>query len=103
MPITDALKDARMDMIITDGLSFIALGRGLDDDGVIVWESSDAVTWERLPVSLGDVVIRDAIITELGMVVVGVDLQLSAAAFWTSEDRRVLRRVPHDDALFAVR
>ena len=37
-----------MDVIVTDGTSLIAFRRRLEDDGVIVWESSDAVTWERL-------------------------------------------------------
>ena len=103
LPITEALKDARMDLIITDGVSLIALGRRLEDDGVIVWRSSDADTWERLPVSLGNVLVRDAIFTELGVVVVGVEVRLSAAAIWTSPKGRVYRRVPHDEALFVLR
>ena len=36
-------------------------------------------------------------------VAVGVDLKLNSAAYWTSSDGRNWRRVPHDEALFAVR
>jgi hypothetical protein len=103
VPFTETLRDARMDLVVTDGERLFAFGRSLDDDAVIVWLSSDGDEWERLGVSLGDVVIRDAILTEAGMVVVGVDLELDAAALWTSTDGIAYRRVPHDEALFAVR
>jgi hypothetical protein len=70
---------------------------------VIVWASSGGNAWERLPVSMGDVTVRDAVVTESGLVVVGVDLQLDAAALWTSADGITFQRVAHDEALFAVR
>jgi hypothetical protein len=41
--------------------------------------------------------------TDSGIVAVAVDLEINAAAFWTSTDGQTWQRVPHDDVLFAIR
>ena len=103
LPVNEVLRGARMDLVVSDGTRLFAFGRSLEDDAVMVWASSDATTWERVPVPLGDALVRDAVITDTGIVAVGVDLQLNSAAFWTSPDGRAWQRIPHDEALFAVR
>ena len=102
-PVTDSLKEARMDVVVTDGVTLFAFGRSLNDDTMLLWASNDATAWERIPVDFGDVLVRDAVITAKGLVVGGVDLKLNSAAFWTSPDGRAWERVPHDEALFVVR
>ncbi len=102
-PTSNAFERARMDVVATDGERLFAFGRSLDGDGGVVWSSVDAMTWERIPASFGDVLFRDAIVTESRIVAVGLDLASETAAFWTSEDGDAWRRVPHDNALFSVR
>ena len=92
-----------MDVVATDGERLFAFGRRLDDLGGVVWSSTGAITWERLPAEFGEVLFRDAVVTESRIVAVGLDLESETAAFWTSGDGDAWRRVPHDDALFSVR
>jgi hypothetical protein len=103
IPPTDALKQARMDVVATNGDQILAFGTDLVDDNAVLWSSSDAVTWERLPQSFGQMRFRDAVMTDSGIVAVAVDLEINAAAFWTSTDGQTWQRVPHDDVLFAIR
>ncbi|MDA1226825.1 MAG: hypothetical protein O3A33_02530 [Chloroflexi bacterium] len=100
---TEALQEARMDIVVTDDAKLFAFGRSLDDDTVFVWESTDGTTWKRIPVSFGEVLMRDAVLTQTGLVATGVDLKLNAAAFWTFSDGSSWHRVTHDEALFTVR
>ena len=102
-PVVDALKESRMDVIVSDGAMLFAFGCNLDDDAVIVWTSEDGRAWERIPVSFGDVLIRDAIFTDSGIIAVGVDPKLNAAAFWTSADGITWLRAPHVEGLFTIR
>ena len=71
--------------------------------GLRIDHSDDAFVWERLPASFGGALFWDAVLTDSGTIVVGVDLQLNSAAFGTSLDGRVWQRIPHHETLFSVR
>ena len=91
MSVTEAFKGASMDVVVANGASLCAFGHSLDDNTVLVLSSSDAV-------------VRHAVMSDLGIVAVGVDLRSNYAVFWTSPDGTLWRRVvQHDDALFLVR
>lgn len=101
-PQTGALEHGRIDIVATDGHRLLAFGRDFDGLGV-VWSSKDAMDWERLPVAFGEVLFRDAIMTDSNFVAVGLDIQTEEAAFWTSKNGTDWRRVSDDGNLFTVR
>jgi len=96
--------EARIDMVVSDTTQLFATGRNQSDLTQLAWVSSDAIAWERIPVPFGHATIRDAVITDSGIVVVGVDLESLEAAIWNSPDGNVWHRaVPDDESQFLVR
>ena len=57
-----------MDVMVANGASLCAFGHSLDDNTVLVLSSSDSV-------------VRHAVMSDLGIVAVGVDLRSNYAVF----------------------
>lgn len=103
----DGLAGQLMHSVIAGGPGLVAVGTGaLGPEGVAaVWTSPDGHTWSRVAHDeavfggRGRRAMRSVVAGGPGLVAVGEDTGLGAAAVWTSPDGHTWSRVAHDEAV----
>lgn len=99
-----------MRSVVAGGPGLVAVGYDDDAEGregvAVVWTSTDGREWSPVPDDAQvfdetrSQLMRSVVAAQPGLVAVGSDLDLGAAAVWTSSDGQRWSRVPHDPTAF---
>ena len=95
-------QDARLDLVTTYESQLLLIGHRTSDETTLLWRFDDWNVLESVISPFGDAVVRDAVMDDSLTIVVGVDRETDAAAFWISDSFGVWRRISHDDSLFTL-